>query len=159
MTQWLTHVTLPLRIHSSQILTRPHPPRPFRALSVQRTVLHTTPAPGAMAAALAAADVHVFRHEFITQFRYSHRATVHPADMHILEPIADHSTLYEEDKGTVFLARAVVARRQKHSMAARAAPGIGQWRSLPAHAHRAHYPRYAHGQPSRIAMAAARMPR
>ena len=104
------------------------------------------------------ADVHVFRHEFITQFRFSHRTTVHPADMHILEPIADHSTLYEEDKGTVFLARDVVARLQKHSMAARAAPGIGQWRSLPAHAHRAHYPRYAHGQ-SRIAMAAARMPR
>ncbi|KAH9941142.1 uncharacterized protein BXZ73DRAFT_29092, partial [Epithele typhae] len=78
-----------------------------------------TPAPGGMASALMVADVHVFRHEFITQFRFSHRATVHPADMHILEPIADGATLYEEDKGTVFLARDVVARLQKHSMAAR----------------------------------------
>ncbi|KAI0777184.1 hypothetical protein BD413DRAFT_458677, partial [Trametes elegans] len=79
-----------------------------------------TPAPqGAMASALMAADVAVFRHEFITLFRYSHRATVHPADLAILEPIADHCTLYEEDKGTVFLARDVMARLQKLSMDAR----------------------------------------
>lgn len=72
-----------------------------------------------MSSALMAADVAVFRHEFITQFRYSHSATVHPADMHILEPIADHCTLYEEDKGTVFLARDVMARLTKLTMAAR----------------------------------------
>ncbi len=65
------------------------------------------------------ADVHVFRHEFITQFRYSHHATVHPADMHILEPIEEHCTLYEEEKGTVFLARDVMTRMQKLSMQAR----------------------------------------
>ncbi|OJT03437.1 hypothetical protein TRAPUB_5856 [Trametes pubescens] len=77
------------------------------------------PAPGAMSSALMAADVAVFRHEFITQFRYSHSASVHPADMHILEPIADHCTLYEADKGTVFLARDVMARLTKLTMAAR----------------------------------------
>ena len=44
-------------------------------------VPHTSPQ-GGMSSALMVADVHVFRHEFITQFRYSHRATVHPADMH-----------------------------------------------------------------------------
>lgn len=71
-----------------------------------------------------AADVHVFRHEFITLFRYSHRATVHPADMHILEPIDDRATLYEEDKGTVFLARDVMAKIQKLTMdSRRPAPG------------------------------------
>ena len=66
-----------------------------------------------MSSALMAADVHVFRHEFITLFRYSHRATVHPADMHILEPIDEAHTLYEEDKGIVFLARELMARLQK----------------------------------------------
>ncbi|KAI9062245.1 hypothetical protein FKP32DRAFT_1541784, partial [Trametes sanguinea] len=78
-----------------------------------------TSALGPMSSALMAADVNVFRHEFITLFRYSHSATVHPADMHILEHIADHCTLYEEEKGTVFLARDVMARLQKHSMDAR----------------------------------------
>lgn len=58
-------------------------------------------------------DVKVFRHEFITIFRYSHSATVHPADIHVLYPIDDRCTLYEEDKGTVFLARDVMAQLQK----------------------------------------------
>ncbi|KAI1797982.1 hypothetical protein LXA43DRAFT_873517, partial [Ganoderma leucocontextum] len=79
-------------------------------------VPHNSPAHGGMSSALMAADVHVFRHEFITLFRYSHRATVHPADMHILEPIDDRATLYEEDKGTVFLARDVMAKLQKLTM-------------------------------------------
>ncbi|KIP11891.1 hypothetical protein PHLGIDRAFT_52815, partial [Phlebiopsis gigantea 11061_1 CR5-6] len=58
-------------------------------------------------------DVKVFRHEFITIFRYSHSATVHPADIHVLYPIDARCTLYEEDKGTVFLARDAVAQLQK----------------------------------------------
>ena len=58
-------------------------------------------------------DVKVFRHEFITIFRYSHSATVHPADIHVLYPIDGRSTLYEEDKGTVFLARDTMAQLQK----------------------------------------------
>lgn len=96
-------------------------------------VPHTSPQ-GGMSSALMVADVHVFRHEFITQFRYSHRATVHPADMHILEPIEDHCTLYEEDKGTVFLARDVMTRMQKLSMQTR--------RPVPPHVQRS--PRYHH---------------
>ena len=86
--------------------------RPASPAPLARTVPHTP-------SALMVADVHVFRHEFITQFRYSHRATVHPADMHILEPIADGATLYEEDKGTVFLARDVMAQLQKLTALAR----------------------------------------
>ncbi|OBZ77767.1 hypothetical protein A0H81_02552 [Grifola frondosa] len=65
---------------------------------------------GGMSSALMVADVHVYRHEFITQFRYSHKTTVHPADMHILEPIDERCTFYEADKGTVFLARELMAR-------------------------------------------------
>ncbi|KAH9849585.1 hypothetical protein C2E23DRAFT_736937 [Lenzites betulinus] len=91
------------------------------------------PAPGATSSALMAADVHVFRHEFITLFRYSHRASVHPADMHILEPIADHCMLYEAEKGTVFLARDVLARLQTLSSAA-----AGRGRA-PHLAHRSRY--------------------
>ncbi|KAI0747026.1 hypothetical protein C8Q80DRAFT_1121689 [Daedaleopsis nitida] len=79
-------------------------------------------AQGGMSSALMAADVHVFRHEFITLFRYSHRTTVHPADLAILEPIGEDSTLYEEDRGTVFLARDVVARMQRLTMDARRQP-------------------------------------
>ncbi|PIL27717.1 hypothetical protein GSI_10870 [Ganoderma sinense ZZ0214-1] len=89
-------------------------------------VPYDSPARGAMSSALMAADVHVFRHEFITLFRYSHCATVHPADMHILESIDDRATLYEEDKGTVFLARDVMAKIQKLTMDSRR-PGAGRY--------------------------------
>ena len=88
------------------------------------------------------ADVHVFRHEFITQFRFSHRTTVHPADMHILEPIADHSTLYEEDKGTVFLARDVMARMQQLSVDARRPSAAARY----PHQYYHHYPQMGRRQ-------------
>ena len=127
-----------------------------------------------MAAALATADVHVFRHEFITQFRFSHRATVHPADMHILEPIDDALTLYEEDKGTVFLARDVVACLQKHARAGAAQQRYYHHQQHPsrqyqyqyqdrryqhAHAHsHSHSLGHPHAHTTRITMVAARMP-
>lgn len=60
-----------------------------------------------------ASDVHVFRHEFITIFRYSHSASIHPADLHVLYTIDARCTLYEQDKGTVFLAKDVMDRLQK----------------------------------------------
>ena len=66
-------------------------------------------------------DVRIFRHEFITIFRYSHSATVHPADIHILSLIDSRCTLYEEDKGTVFLARDVTAQMQRLMMASKGA--------------------------------------
>ncbi|TFY58017.1 hypothetical protein EVJ58_g6677 [Rhodofomes roseus] len=68
---------------------------------------------GTMSSALVPSDVHIFRHEFITQFRFSHSTALHPADLHILEPIDEAHTLYEEEKGTVFLARELMARLQK----------------------------------------------
>jgi hypothetical protein len=72
-----------------------------------------------MSSALMARDVKVFRHEFSTIFRYSHAAAVHPADVHVLSVIDDRCTLYEEDKGTVFLARDVIAQLQKLTAAAK----------------------------------------
>lgn len=71
---------------------------------------------GGAASALMVSDVNIFRHEFITQFRFSHRATVHPSDLYIIEPIDEQCTLYEEEKGTVFLARDVMARMQRLTM-------------------------------------------
>ena len=62
------------------------------------------------ASALATVDVKIFRHEFITVFRLSESKTFHPADICIVEPIDDRLTRYEEENGTVFLARDLVAR-------------------------------------------------
>ena len=70
----------------------------------------TTPAHSAL---LPVADAKVFRHEFITIFRYSHSTTVHPADMHVLYPLDERCALYEEEKGTVFLAKDAMAQMQK----------------------------------------------
>jgi hypothetical protein len=57
-----------------------------------------------------AVDVKIFRHEFVSVFRYSHCDTLHPSEIRILEPIDDSLTRYEEDNGTLFLARDVTER-------------------------------------------------
>ncbi|KII91300.1 hypothetical protein PLICRDRAFT_70716, partial [Plicaturopsis crispa FD-325 SS-3] len=62
------------------------------------------------ASALSPVDVKIFRHEIVTVFRYSHRTTLHPADIRILEPIEAEHTKYEEENGCVFLARHVMER-------------------------------------------------
>jgi hypothetical protein len=62
------------------------------------------------ASALSTVDVKIFRHEFITIFRFSESKTFHPADICIVEPIDDRSTRYEEENETVFLARDLVAK-------------------------------------------------
>lgn len=62
------------------------------------------------ASALTTVDVKIFRHEFITVFRFSESKTFHPADICIVEPIDDRWTRYEEENETVFLARDLVAR-------------------------------------------------
>lgn len=78
-----------------------------------------TPCHGALASALVATDVNVFRHEFGTIFRYAHRATLHPADLHVLALVDARCTLYEPDNGTVFLARDVVAQLQRLAAASK----------------------------------------
>jgi len=63
--------------------------------------------------ALSAVDVKIFRHEFISIFRFAENCSLHPADIRILEPIDDRLTRYEEDSETVFLARNVMERMRK----------------------------------------------
>ncbi|KAH7909876.1 hypothetical protein BJ138DRAFT_1154223 [Hygrophoropsis aurantiaca] len=58
-------------------------------------------------------DISFFRHEFISIFRYSHCARVQVADVRILESLHAHDVRYEEDSGTVFLAKDLVARLRK----------------------------------------------
>jgi hypothetical protein len=64
-------------------------------------------------ASLTAVEVRIWKHEFITIFRFSHCDTIHPADFHILEPIDESSTRYEEESGTVFLARELMEHLRK----------------------------------------------
>ena len=75
--------------------------------------------------ALTTVDVNIFRHEFITIFRWSHQMTVHPNDIRILEPIDEQSIRYEEENGTVFMAKDVMERLRKNFMG-RKAPMQGQ---------------------------------
>ncbi|KAF5380162.1 hypothetical protein D9615_006196 [Tricholomella constricta] len=69
------------------------------------------------ASALTTVDVKIFRHEFITIFRLLETRTLHPSDISIIEPINEFHTRYEEENGTVFLARELMGRMQKMSMA------------------------------------------
>ncbi|KAH7921573.1 hypothetical protein BV22DRAFT_1038505 [Leucogyrophana mollusca] len=61
----------------------------------------------------ATLDIPIFRHEFISIFRYSHIARVQPADVRVLESLDARGVRYEEDSGTVFLAKDLVARLRK----------------------------------------------
>ena len=70
----------------------------------------TPPAPSTPLTPLTPVAVKIFRHEFISIFRLSEARTLHPADIRILERIDARRTRYEEDSGTVFLARDVMAR-------------------------------------------------
>ncbi|KAJ7245383.1 hypothetical protein B0H12DRAFT_974200, partial [Mycena haematopus] len=65
------------------------------------------------ASALTTVDVKIFRHEFIHIFRYLECKTLHPADVHIIEPIEEHHKTYEEESDTVFLAKNVLERISK----------------------------------------------
>ncbi len=67
------------------------------------------------ASALTTVDVKIFRHEFITIFRFSEATTLHPADICILEPIEDSMTRYEEEEGTVFLAKELMDHLRRHT--------------------------------------------
>ena len=73
--------------------------------------------------ALLASDIRVFKHEFITIFRYSHSTSVHPSEIRVLEAVPELGAVYEEEKGTVFLAREVMERMQKLVAASRPAFG------------------------------------
>jgi len=69
--------------------------------------------PGSAASALSAVDATIFAHEFINIFRFSHRAVVHPADIHVIDTIDDGSARYDEENDTVFLSKDVMERFSK----------------------------------------------
>ncbi|KAF9226336.1 hypothetical protein BS17DRAFT_777076 [Gyrodon lividus] len=58
-------------------------------------------------------DIPIFRHEFVSIFRYSHSARVHPAEVRLLEPLDNHAVRYEEDSGTVFLAKDLMSHLKR----------------------------------------------
>jgi hypothetical protein len=64
-------------------------------------------------------DVKIFRHEVATVFQLSHRVSLHPSDIQIVEHIDGAAMLYEEENETVFLARDVVQRLCKMTMTMR----------------------------------------
>lgn len=70
-------------------------------------------APGSTASALSAVDVNIFAHEFINIFRFSHRAIVHPTDIHVIDPVSDDSVRCEEETERVFLSKDVMERFSK----------------------------------------------
>lgn len=70
-------------------------------------------APGSTASALSAVDVNIFAHEFINIFRFSHRAIVHPTDIHVINPVSDDSVRCEEETQRVFLSKDVMERFSK----------------------------------------------
>lgn len=58
-------------------------------------------------------DVKIFKHEFITIFRFSEYTTLHPSDFQIIEPIDDTLLRYEEENETVFLAKSLMERLRR----------------------------------------------
>jgi hypothetical protein len=102
----------PSALRNPPFLMRPPPPFLFSPS------LHIHPVCSSLAlegchSALSAIEAQIYAHEFITIFRYSHPAVLHPSDIRILEWLDEQSVLDEEDKGTVFLARDVMERLRR----------------------------------------------
>ncbi|KAI6045281.1 hypothetical protein EDC04DRAFT_138131 [Pisolithus marmoratus] len=50
-------------------------------------------------------DVSVFRHEFVSMWRYSHTVQLYPSEIGAFVALDRQSVRYEEDSGTIFLAK------------------------------------------------------
>lgn len=59
---------------------------------------------------LLVSDIRVFRHEFLTIYRYSHSASVHPSDIHVLKRLDDLCPADEDTPETITLPREIVSR-------------------------------------------------
>jgi len=68
--------------------------------------------------AMTLIDIKIFKHELATIFRHIQTTTMHPGDVRVIQRIEDDSVRYEEDSGTVFLAKEIVEQMRKFSMAA-----------------------------------------
>jgi len=78
------------------------------------------------ASALTTVDVKIFRHEFVTIFRFSTAKAFHPSDIQIVEEIDDQLKCYEEDKETVFLAKEAMERLRKLTLPVLPSPYRGR---------------------------------
>lgn len=55
-------------------------------------------------------DVSIFRHEFVSMWRFSHRLQLYPSEIGTFVAIDAQSVRYEEDSGTIFLAKDLMWR-------------------------------------------------
>lgn len=80
-------------------------------------------------------DVSIFRHEFVSMWRYSHTVQLYPSEIGAFLALNTHSVRYEEDSGTIFLAKDLMCHLKgfmdasTKSKASRSRPASGRWRS------------------------------
>lgn len=55
-------------------------------------------------------DVSIFRHEFVSMWRYSHTVQIYPSEIGAFVALDTQSVRYEEDSGTIFLAKDLMWR-------------------------------------------------
>ncbi|EIW76995.1 hypothetical protein CONPUDRAFT_84273 [Coniophora puteana RWD-64-598 SS2] len=127
----LVQISRPPAASSSKSTSSYPPPQSQSHPHPQHLSSPLTPTP----ASAPPIDLSVFRHEFVSIFRYSHRVRVPARDLRVLELLDDPGCLrHEEDSGTVFLAKdlALRLRRMADASAALKAgfgrPGYGQRR-------------------------------
>jgi hypothetical protein len=99
--------------HSPVPSVPPSKSAPFLCLFSPHCIVCSSLAHESCHSALSAVEAQIYVHEFITIFRYSHPAVLHPSDIRILEWLDEQSVLDEADKGTVFLARDVMERLRR----------------------------------------------
>ncbi|KAI5992868.1 hypothetical protein EDC04DRAFT_2549096, partial [Pisolithus marmoratus] len=79
-------------------------------------------------------DVTIFRHEFVSMWRYSHTVQLYPSEIGAFVALDTQSVRYEEDNGTIFLAKDLMSHLKgfmdasTKSRASRSRPAAGrQW--------------------------------
>lgn len=55
-------------------------------------------------------NVSIFRHEFVSMWRFSHTVQLYPAEIGAFVALDTQSIRYEEDSGTIFLAKDLMWR-------------------------------------------------
>ncbi|KIK18816.1 hypothetical protein PISMIDRAFT_683835 [Pisolithus microcarpus 441] len=55
-------------------------------------------------------DVSIFRHEFVSMWRFSHTVQLYPSEIGAFVALDTQSIRYEEDSGTIFLAKDLMWR-------------------------------------------------
>lgn len=58
-------------------------------------------------------DISIFRHEFVSMWRYSHTVQLYPSEIGAFVALDTQSIRYEEDSGTIFLAKDLMWRLKR----------------------------------------------